>query len=302
MTPRRRLRVSTSARTASARRRRIAHVVVSSPACRSSGSRRAKWVSDRRSADREGFGSTERRLWDTVKAAYVEVVDGLLDEIGQVLDKRHVVFDVAGDAETCEHVPAEAVCCRDRRGVEGRDRLGEPTTADFHLGLGAVAQQCEDAVVGGRRHTGERARESELGADEPIAYPLTQLARRHPREGDDEKPLTRDAFGDQPCDQRGDRVRLPRPRARLEQRHASWQRPAQVELAHPARRAHRSISSSRARSPSQSRRAYRPARDGSSGSQPSPCSSSRGRCSNNSATVRVPPSTRRCSGSTSSLG
>ena len=40
--------------------------------------------------------------------------------------------------------------------------------------------------------------------------------------------------------------------------------PQRSNSRHPARRAHRSISSSRARSPSQSRRAYRPARDGSS--------------------------------------
>ena len=259
-------------------------------------------VADRGSSDPESLGPVERRPRDSVEAADVEVVDDLLDEIGQVLDERHVALDVAGDAESREHVLAEAVRGRDGGGVEARDGIGEPAPPHRHLGVGAIGKQLEHAVVRRRCHAGERACESQLRGHEPVAHPLSQLAGRHPRERHDQELRRWNALGDEPSDQSGDRERLPRAGARLEQRHAARKRPAEVELPHPARRAHRSISSSRARSPSQSRRAYRPARDGSSIAQPSPCSSSRGGSSNSSSTVRVPPSTSRCSGSASSFG
>ena len=83
-------------------------------------------VADRGSSDPEGLGPVERRPRDSVEAADVEVVDDLLDEIGQVLDERHVALDVAGDAESREHVLAEAVRGRDGGGVEARDGIGEP--------------------------------------------------------------------------------------------------------------------------------------------------------------------------------
>ena len=50
------------------------------------------------------------------------------------------------------------------------------------LGVGAVGEQVEHAVVRRRRRAGERAREPQLGAHEPLAHPLAQLAGRHPRE------------------------------------------------------------------------------------------------------------------------
>ena len=254
------------------------------------------WAADRGRADSDRLRSAEcRRRGVSVKAAHVEVVDHLEDQVGEVLDEDRVALDVAGDAEPREHVLAEPVRGRDGGGVEARDGVGEASPPFLDLGVRALGEQFEHAVVLRRRDADERTRKPELRSHESFTDPLAQLAGRHARERHDEKALRRNAFGDEPRNERGDRVCLPRTGARFEQGHAAGKRAAKVELRDVGRSAHRSISSSAASRSSHMRRAYRPALECSSTAQPALCSSGRGCSANSSARVRVPPSTRRCS-------
>ena len=86
-------------------------------------------------------------------------------------------------------------------------------------------EQPHDLVAVGRRAR-QRAGEPLLGADEPLAHAVAQLAGRHPRERDEQQLLERHAVGDVAGRQRGDRVRLAGARARLEHGHAGRQRAA----------------------------------------------------------------------------
>ena len=72
-----------------------------------------------------------------------------------------------------------------------------------------------------------------LGADEPLAHALAQLAGRHAREGDEQQLVERRALGDVARGERGDRVRLAGAGARLEHGDAGRQRAADVERRSP---------------------------------------------------------------------
>ena len=292
------LRRSSSPRAASARRRRIA----GSGSAASCGSTGAPGLPTAISAiwnasARENAGAACRGP----EAPHVEVVDDLLEQVADVLDEDAVARRVAGDAEPAEHLLAEAVGGGDRRGVEVRERAGEVPVAALDRRARPVGEQPHDLVarvrLGARQHRAERP----LGAHQPLADALAQLAGRHPRERDEQQVVERRAVRDVARRERGDRVRLAGAGARLEHGDPARQRPADVERLAVGEQAHASRTSSRRSSPSHSRRAQRPKRVGSRSSQPGPDSSGRGACSHSSANVRSPPSTSRCSGSRSSL-
>ena len=80
------------------------------------------------------------------------------------------------------------------------------------------------------RRRGHVRRSSPLGGrHEPGPDPLAQLPGRHPGEGDDQQAVERHPSGDVAGHQGGDGEGLARPGARLEQRDAGRQRPADVE-------------------------------------------------------------------------
>ena len=157
--------------------------------------------------------------------AQVEVVGDLADQVGEVLDEHGVGVEVAGGAERQQHLLAEAVRGRDGGGVEGGERLLEPSFALEQL-IGVDGGQVdEDLVVGVGRFE-----DAVAGGDQAFADPLAQLAGRLPAEADDEQLVhRRHALGDVAGDQGGDRVRLAGARAGLEHGRAGRQRPEQVE-------------------------------------------------------------------------
>ena len=90
---------------------------------------------------------------------------------------------------------------------------------------GAVGEQLDHGVVA----RGAGALERPLGADQPLAHAVAQLAGGHARERDQQQLVQRDAVGDVASRERRDRVRLAGPGARLEHRDALRQRAADVE-------------------------------------------------------------------------
>ena len=90
--------------------------------------------------------------------AQVEVVDGLLDQVVEVLDQPGAGVGVAGDAEGVEHHRAELVGGRDRRGVEAGQRLGDAAVAEPALLGVPLAQQGHQLGVRGGIDDHGRAR------------------------------------------------------------------------------------------------------------------------------------------------
>ena len=115
----RRLRRSNSSQTTCAKRTRIAAMLCSGAP---SGSIRAAGLATAIRAMRSASARVNCGVAVAVKAPHEEVVDDLLDEVGGILDERHVGLDVADDPEAAEHLLAEAVRRRDRRRVEAGDR------------------------------------------------------------------------------------------------------------------------------------------------------------------------------------
>ena len=190
-----------------------------------------------------------------MEATDVEVVERLLDQVRDVLDERGLAVEVADRPELGQHLLAEPMGGRDRRGVEVRNGVGQPVAPDADLAVGPGREQRYDRVVVLDGCAGEDPRQRLLAPDEPLADAVAQLARRHPRERDQEQSVKRRALGHVARGQRRDRVRLARPGARLEHRHPRGQRTADVELGVRRDGAHRSPISSRASRPSHSRRA-----------------------------------------------
>jgi hypothetical protein len=245
------LRRSTSWRTTSASRRRIDQVSCSSPAWRLEARQR---VLDRRPADPQRLCPTERR-WGllVVEAAHVEVVDGLRDQVGDVLHERHVALDVAEHAEPVEDVLAEAVRRLDGGGVERGERLGQPPAAQLAQLRRCVAQQAQHGVAGRRLGARQDLRQPLLGGDHAAAHALAQLAGGDARERHQQQLRERRAVGHQAGGQGGDGERLPGAGAGLEQRDAgARQRAADVEMLALELDAHRSLSSSQPSTPSHS--------------------------------------------------
>ena len=193
---------------------------------------------------------------------FVEDPGDLVEQIADILDDLGLRLHVTRHADATQHLLAEPVGGGDRRRVEVRQRPGEPGAPERDLLPGRIRQQPHD-IVGGRAQP-----QLALGADQPLAHAVAQLARGHPRERDQQQPVQRHALGHVARGQRRDRVRLAGPRAGLEHGDAGRKRAADVE-----RPAHASPTTSTASRPRHRRSAYWPKRVGSTGSH---CSSDRG--------------------------
>ncbi len=163
----------------------------------------------------------------------VEVVDGLLDQVVEVLDQAGAGVGVAGDTQRAEHHRAELVGGRDRGGVESGEGLGDPSMAEPPLGVVAVAQQVEQvgrtAVVDGGQGGGVVAQRA-LGLHQLGAHPLAQLLAGGAPEGDHQHLLELGVpLGHEAGDQGADGPGLAGAGAGLEQGGAGRQRAADVE-------------------------------------------------------------------------
>ena len=234
-----------------------------------------------------------------MKPPHVQIVDDLAEQIAEVLDELHVGLEIGGDSEPAEHLLAEPVGRGDRRCVEVGECSGEPVAAAQDELLGAFGEQLNH-LIAYEQHAREHLIESVQDADQPLPDALAQLAGRHARERHEQDPLQRRAVGDVACRESRDRVRLAGPGARLENGHASWQRPGDVERGRLKLRVHCVVTSSQLSTPSHRRRARRPKREVSDICQPGPRSSACGASISSSSTLRTPPRTSWCSSSASS--
>ena len=286
MTPMTRLRRSSSARTAWARRTRI-FAIESSGAF--SGSTGAAGFATREPGDPHRLGPVEVGGVAAVEATHVQVVDDVGQQLADVLDERGVGLDVPGDAEAAEHLLTEPVRRGDRGGVEARERAPQAPVALLDLVPRSGREHPDHRVALGGARPGEGSGEPPLGRHEALADAFAELARRHAGEGDEQDAVERRALGDVACRERRDRVRLAGPGARLEHGDARRQRPADVERPDVGRGAgHWSTTSSQASAPAHRRRASRPKRVVSVSSQPSPRSSGRGPSSSRSREREYP--------------
>jgi hypothetical protein len=209
-------------------------------------------VVDRDAGDAHRLRAVELGLVGPVPAPDVEVVDDVLEQVADVLDEGGVGVDVARDAQAAQHLLAEAVRGGDGGGVEVGQGSGEALAPLGDLLRRALRQQRHDFVLRGR--TRQRAVEPLLGADQPLAHALAELAGGHAREGHEQELLERGALGDVARGERGDGERFPGPRARFEDGDPGRQRAADVERADVAGEgAHRSKTASVWRRPFQRR-------------------------------------------------
>ncbi len=193
-------------------------------------------VADRPAGQPQRLGAVERGRARALggELAHVEVVDDLDDQVVHRLDE-HRVGGVAGDAERRQHLSAELVRGRDGRGVELRERGGEPATAHRGLGVGDVRQQRRNRI-GARAGRGGIA-QAALGAHQPLADPLAQFLRGLAAEGDEQQLRQAGvALGDVPGGECGDRERLAGAGAGLEHGGAGGQLAADVERGRTVRR------------------------------------------------------------------
>ncbi len=191
--------------------------------------------------DLERLGMREVvRIGSAGELAQVEVVDHLFHQVAHVLDQGDVTIDVTGGPQPVEHLQAEAVRGLDRGRVEVGDRLGQPVVPFRPHQRVRVGQQTHDLVVGRRWCAGQYGGQPVEGADQPLPHAFAELPRRHARERDDQELVDRVALlRDVARRQGGDGEGLARAGARLEQRHAARQRPADVEGLWVRGRAHR---------------------------------------------------------------
>ena len=221
----RRLRRSTSARTACAMRARWPGMpsVAGSGSSSVAGSVAAAIASAWNSA----AGQVRRRRAGRTPLAQVEVVGHLGHQVADALDQHRAGVVVARGAEREQHLLAEAVRRGDGRGVEDRECLLEQLAPYVGELRGRASASCaQDAVVVG---DGGRVGQAVAGADQPLADPLPQLAGRLAAEADDEQLLHRDPVGDVARDQVGDGEGLAGAGAGLQHRGALGQRAEQVE-------------------------------------------------------------------------
>ncbi len=226
--PSRRLRCSSSLRTAQANRTRR-------PAGDSGVLRRGfepgLGVPDRGAGDRERLRVAEQRLaLAPGERAQVEVVHDLAEQVVEVLDQPGPGVGVTRDAERAEHHAAELVGGRDRRRVEPGQGLGDPPVPETALVVVAVEEE-RDQVRGLRRREGRVVGESTLGLDQLGPHPLPQLLAGRPAEGHHEHLVEQaHPLGDVPGDQGADGPGLAGAGAGLEQRRAGRERVADVEV------------------------------------------------------------------------
>ena len=163
-------------------------------------------VADDVAGERPGLGPGEGRgLAVLAEAGEVEVVDDLGHQVVEALDQRQPRLGVTGDPQGAQHQLAELVGGGDGRGVEGRERLTQPSAAEGELRRrrrGQVAEQ--RVVVGDQGGVVERVR----GRDERAPHPFPQLLAGRPTERDEQHvvepgvPLG-DVAGDQPGEGEG---------------------------------------------------------------------------------------------------
>ena len=296
MTPVRCLRRSSSSRTAMReprahrRRRRLR------PA--SAGSIVRRGVRDRDRRDPPRLRARERRRACAVEAADVEVVDDLLDQVGDVLDERRRRARRRRPRRGRRAPPGRTRgWWRSSRRRSPRARRASRSRRRAHLLARPVGEQADDRRPARVRRPAESTPPSACSAltsrsrtrsrSSPVAIRVNVTSR-----SSCSGVPSRDVAGRE----RGDRVRLAGAGARLEHGHA---RPAAGR-----RRRTRRVTGARpprpASSPSQSRRAQRPKRRVSSASHHAPRSSARAGSASSSSNVRTPPSTSWCSGSRSS--
>ena len=213
-------------------------------------------------AERGSFGDLQRVLAIELEcigfvreAAQEEVVDHLFHEVADILDQGDFAVDIPRRPEAVEDLEAEPVGRLNGRGVEVGDGLSQPVPTGLHLAGRPPSEQLHELVVFVTTVAGGDVRQAVEGTDQPLAHSFTQLARRHPGEGDHEEAVDRqDAFRHVSRGERRDGERLARPRARLQEGHTGRQVPADFEgpgLGDAG--AHRSTTPSRARSGSQMR-------------------------------------------------
>ncbi len=168
--------------------------------------------------------------------AEVEVVDGLPDQVVEVLDQAGAGVGVAGDAERVEDHRAELVGGGDGRSVEADQRVGDPAMAEPAL-LGVPAAEHPDqlglldqrVVLEERAGSGVVA-EHPLGLDELGADAFAELLAGGAPEGDDQHLLQPGvALGDVAGDQGTDGPGLAGAGAGLEQDGAGGQLAGDVE-------------------------------------------------------------------------
>ncbi len=192
--------------------------------------------------------------------AQVEVVDDLLHEVAHVLDERDLAVHVTRCAQPVEHLETEPMRRLDGGRVEVGDGLAEPVPAGADLVTRRLRKELDELVVLVPTGPVEHVDEPVVGADEAIPHALAQFAGGHAGEGDDEQPVDRqDPLGDVAGRQRGNRERLARSGARLQQGHPAREVAPHHEglwLQRAGRiAAHWSTTCSWAKSPSQSRAA-----------------------------------------------
>ncbi len=254
-----------------------------------------------RARDLERLCTVERGPAVLLKAANVEVVEHLFEQVADVLDELGVGLEVAERSQLREHLLAEPVGRRDRGGVEVGDRADQPVAAPLDLLLRPGREELDNLVGARIQHTVEDAGELLLADDEALAHAVAELASGDPRECDQQHSLERHSVSDVARREGGDRVGLAGAGTRLEHSHAGREWPRQNEFVGHRRRAHRSTSRSCASNPSHRRSAYRANRWGAASGHPGGRSPARGASARRSANARWPPNTSRCSGWRSSL-
>ena len=212
-------------------------------------------VEHRRARDLQRLGAGESRATSRPESPDVQVVESLLEQVGDILDERGLAIEIADGAELREYLLAEAVRRGDRGRVEVGDGARQPVAAQADLLWRARAQQRHHRVGSRVGCAGEDPRQLLLAPDQSLPDPVAELAGRHPGERDQKQPVERRALGDVAGGERGDRVRLTGAGARLEHGHARRERAAQVELGVRLDGPHRSLTASTASRPRQSRSA-----------------------------------------------
>ena len=106
-------------------------------------------ITDRRPGHGERGARVDSRFSALAgEPAQVQVADHLDHQVIDVLDERGVRLEVAGHAETGEHLHAKAVRGRYGRGVERGERSSEPVPATHNLGVRCVGEQRQYRVGG----------------------------------------------------------------------------------------------------------------------------------------------------------
>ena len=205
--PRWRLRRSTSARTATAKRKRSADTESGGSAAgssRASGSSTALRPRQQchRTIDRRRLGAGGAEPPDE------QIVHHLDDQIVEVLDQRRAGFAVPRHTQSGQHLLAELVRGGDGRRVEIGERPGEPAAPDRHLARRRPSASRTISSLPCRRALAGSAN-ARSALHQLLANPLAELLAGRPTEGDHQQLVEPGhTFGHVPGDQRADRVGL----------------------------------------------------------------------------------------------